>query len=59
MGQMMAADLRAVLQRMAGMFTGLGLSHDEFIGLVHAASREWEELHTAYSAVVAWGRKPR
>src|SRR5215469_2685261 len=59
LGQMMAADLRAIFQRMAGMFTGLGLSHDEFAGLVQAASREWEELHTAYSAVVAWGRKPR
>jgi SAM-dependent methyltransferase len=59
LGQMMAADLRAVFQRMAGMFTGLGLSLDEFTGLVHAAAREWEELHTAYSAVVAWGRKPR
>jgi SAM-dependent methyltransferase len=57
LGQMMAADVRAVSLRMAAMFIGLGLTEDEYAGLVQEACREWEDLDTAYSAVVVWGRK--
>lgn len=59
LGQMMAADVRSIAQRMGPIFAErLGTTPEEHNRLVAAACQEWDELHTTYALVVAWGRKP-
>ncbi len=58
-GSLMATDFRAVFIRLAPAFeAAFGIPERECLELVTAMQQEWEDLHSTYSVVVAFGRKP-
>jgi SAM-dependent methyltransferase len=59
LGSLLASDCRAMYLRLSDTFEAkFDVPVPECHDLVARAQLEWEELHTRYSFVVAYGRKP-
>jgi SAM-dependent methyltransferase len=57
-GSLMASDGRALFTRLAGIFQArFGIPMHECLDLIVTAQQEWEQHHTTYGVVVAFGRK--